>query len=172
MLKVIYTIFLGLILATFIGIGIATFYPAPKAPDYPTSLMKPAPVASPGQTLAPAEKQQQDQQTKAQTDFEAAQKDYQQKSELYGRNVSIIATIAAVLILIISLTFMRGILLIADGLLLGGVFTLLYGIGWGLAQSGDNRYRFLVVSVGLLVALILGYVRFVNPDKPKTTSHQ
>ena len=49
---------------------------------------------------------------------------------------------------------------ISNGLLLGGVLTMLYGTGWTLA-SGDSRARFWVMAVALLITLLLGYVRFV-----------
>ena len=52
---------------------------------------------------------------------------------------------------------------IADGLLIGGLFTLVYSIGWGFSAE-DNTYRFLVVTVGLLVALGLGYAKFIAPS--------
>ena len=50
---------------------------------------------------------------------------------------------------------------INNGLLLGGVFTMLYGTGWTLA-SGDSLLRFWVMLVALLITLGLGYVRFVR----------
>ena len=50
---------------------------------------------------------------------------------------------------------------INNGLLLGGVFTMLYGTGWTLA-SGDSQLRFWVMAFALLITLALGYVRFVR----------
>ena len=160
-LKVIYSLFLGLLLVTFIGVGIAAFYPAPKSPDYPTVLNKP--VAGPDYRESPEDQ-------KIREDYDATQKQYQKDLERYSRNVSSIAIGFAIIILILSLILAHSILLISDGLLLGGVFTLIYGIGWGFAAQ-DNIYRFVVVTIGLVIALFLGYWKFVKQaasPKPKT----
>ncbi len=73
-----------------------------------------------------------------------------------------IAVIAAVILVTTSLTLFKKILLIADGILLGGVLTLLYGTVRGF--SAENlKFLFLVVSVGLTVSLVLGYLKFIRP---------
>jgi len=59
---------------------------------------------------------------------------------------------------------MAKIKMIADGILLGGVFTTAYGIIRGF-MSDSSQFRFLVVTMGLLIALILGYVKFIRPSK-------
>ncbi len=88
-------------------------------------------------------------------------KTYFQASQLYNRNVSIISVTAAVIILVASLTLFKRILLIADGLLLGGVLTLIYSIIRGFGTE-DNMFRFIVVLIGLITALILGYIKFIR----------
>ena len=159
MLKNLYALFLGLILATFVGVGIATFYVAPKAPDYPTALNQPPPTV--------ADKQFDQQRTADQVKFDADQKAFQTVEAHYNRNVSGIVIAFAVLFLAISLIFEAKIAIIADGLLLGGIFTLLYGIIRGF-MSDQMTYRFVVISIGLVIALILGYVKFarVHPNHP------
>jgi hypothetical protein len=47
--------------------------------------------------------------------------------------------------------------------LLGGIFTLLYGIGRGMVTD-NNRYRFLVAAVGLAITLGLGYIKFTRRE--------
>ena len=37
-LKLFYTLFLGLLVALFVGLGIDAFYEGPQAPDYPSVL--------------------------------------------------------------------------------------------------------------------------------------
>jgi hypothetical protein len=49
----------------------------------------------------------------------------------------------------------------ADGLLLGGVFTLAYAVGRGF--MADDKFRFVAVSVSLVIALVTGYLKFVRP---------
>jgi hypothetical protein len=154
-LKYAYVIFIGVLLATFIGVGIAAFYKAPKSPDYPVSLKFPA--VAPGEREASISAQQRMDQER----FDQIQKDYQQKNQDYNKIVSIIALLAAVLILIISLTVLKTMTVIADGAILGGVLTLLYSIFRGF-EANDDVFRFIVVSVGLVVAVILGYLKFIK----------
>jgi hypothetical protein len=152
-LKLIYTLFLGFLVALFVGLGIDAFYPGPKAPDYPVILD----AAKPGceesmETKTVREK------------FSRETEGYNQKSKPYSRNVSIISLAFAIIILIASLTLLFKIKMIADGVLLGGVFTTVYSIIQGLI-SQDSRFRFLIVTIGLIIALVLGYVKFIRPKE-------
>ena len=152
-LKIIYTLFLGLLVALFVGLGIDAFYPGPKAPDYPVML----------DTV----KQgcQEDAQTQAtRLKFDQDMKDYNDQSKPYNRNVSIAALSFAILILVASLTLFSKIKMMADGILLGGVFTTIYSIIRGL-MSEDSRFRFAIVTCGLIIALALGYMKFIRPKE-------
>jgi hypothetical protein len=62
------------------------------------------------------------------------------------------------------LIFFKKIMVIADGVLLGGVLTLTYSIVRGF-NTNDDIYRFLVVGAGLAAAMILGYLKFVKNIK-------
>ncbi|HVA96333.1 MAG TPA: hypothetical protein VND99_01640 [Candidatus Acidoferrales bacterium] len=158
-LKVIYIFFIGILLATFVGVGIAAFYTGPKFPDQPALLKYCAPeIAQSASKYAEFKKDAQA------YDFKVQQ--YQLESQVYNRNVSIVSLIAAIIIVILSLTFFKKILVIADGLLLGGVVTLLYSIIRGF-QSEDNMFRFFVVTVGLVVSIWLGYIKFISKQKAK-----
>lgn len=162
LLKFVYTIFVGILLAIFVGVGIAAFYPEPKYPEPPFSMKYPRPVSAPDFKEATPSAQE----LKEQQEYDKKTMDHQKKIEEYNKNVSSISVAAAILMLVISLTLFKQILVIADGLLLGGVLTLLYSIIRGF-QSGDPMFRFLVVSVGLFVALILGYLKFVRQTLKK-----
>jgi hypothetical protein len=154
-LKLIYTLFLALLVALFVGLGIDAFYPGPKAPDYPAILD----TAKPGC--------EENMETKnIREKFSQDIDNYNQQSKPYSRNVSIISLVAAIIILIASLTLLSKIKMIADGILLGGVFTTAYGIIRGL-MSDNSQFRFLIVTVGLLIALILGYIKFIRPKEEK-----
>lgn len=143
MIRYIYTFFVGLFLAIFIGMGIAVFYTAPKAPESPMFY---------GKELSVDEQRQQQA-------FDAKQKAWDKEMQHYNRNASVIILSCAVVVLAISLLFAEKLGVIADGLLLGGIFTLLYGVGRGMATD-SNKYRFLVATIGLVVTLVLGYVKF------------
>lgn len=90
----------------------------------------------------------------------------QQNMKIYNRNVALIAIVASIITLFVSLTFFKQILLIADGLLLGGVFTLIYSIIKGIA-SDDDKFRFLMVSAGFIIAVVLGYLKLITKTESK-----
>ena len=56
-------------------------------------------------------------------------------------------------------------LVISNGLLLGGVFAMLYGVGW-IIVTDTSTSRFIVMTLALLITLALGYVRFVHRQAP------
>lgn len=159
-LEIIYTFFVGILVAVFVGVGIAAFYEEPKEPQYPAMLKVYSVPVAPG-TASTTSAQLEQVQTKYDKDYIV----FQEKMNVYNRNVSIIALIAAIILSAVSITFFKNLRVIADGLLLGGVITLLYSVV-RIFGSGDDKVRFLVVAVGLVVALALGYKKFiVNTQK-------
>lgn len=152
-IKLIYTLFLALLIALFVGLGIDTFYQGPKAPTYPIELETEKPGCEDTEQLKAVRK-----------DFSQAENNYQEKFKSYSRNVSIISLAASIIILILSLTLLAKIKMIADGVLLGGVFTTAYSV-IRVLMSEDSRFRFLIVTVGLIIALALGYIKFIRPKE-------
>lgn len=155
-LKFIYTLFIGILLALFVGFGIAAFYEEPRYPEPPVSLRYPAlsiqetkPATSSSLTIQEQIKQ------------EGLEKKYQKSIEDYNRIVSTIGIISAIIYLILSLLFVKNLQILSDSLLLGGVFTLLYSIGRGFG-SHDSKFQFITVAIGLVISLYLGYIKFVK----------
>ena len=155
MLKFIYTVFVGVLLATFIALGIDTLYPAPEYPTYSEMTYKPNATA--------VQQQEYERQQKA---YQKKSEQYQKDSKVYNRNVSMMALSTAVLILAIGLLFSKRLMVIADGAMIGGIFTLLYSVIRGF-QADDAQFRFVLVTVGLVIALVLGYLKFIRPDDGK-----
>ena len=155
-LKLVYTFFLGLLIAIFIGVGINTFYPGPKAPEFPVVL----------NTLS---KEPTTDELATQRAFDIKMEQHNKDMRPYNRNVSIIAFIAAVVLRAVSLVYENKIKVMADGVMLGGLFVLLYSLGRGFA-SENSKYVFIVVTVGLVTVLYLGYHRFVKAHEPKNTT--
>lgn len=151
--KLVYTLFLALLVALFVGLGIDAFYPGPQAPRYPIELDQ----------VKPGCEETIEQQT-LRKEFNQAQEKFMEESKPYSRNISIISLVAAIIILVLSLTLLAKIKMIADGILLGGVFTTMYGIIRGL-MSESSQFRFLVVTIGLIIAFVLGYIKFIRPKK-------
>jgi len=158
-LKAIYIVFIGILLATFIGVGIAAFHQGPKEPERPPLIEYCSPEAT-RDTLAYEDFKIE------QEKFDAEMNVFQEQAKIYNRNVSLISLTAAIIILILSLTLFNKIYLIADGLLLGSVLTLVYSIIRGFS-SQDEMFRFAVVTVSLVLALTLGYLKFIKPSKKK-----
>lgn len=156
-LKFIYTIFIGLLFATLVGVGIAAFYPQPKAPDYPSSLQYyPEKPGTEQEARRLAEQKRYDQSYKA----------FESRNKTYNRDVSIISLVIAVVALLVSLTLFNKLLMISDGILLGGLLTLLYSIIRGF-ETDDNIFRFVVVAVGFISAIVVGYIKFTKPALKK-----
>lgn len=155
-LKLVYTFFLGLLLAIFIGVGISTFYTAPEPPEYPAELTE-------------VYKEFDEEQLSRQTEYDESLRTFEEEQMApYNRNVSIITLTAAILLMVLSMVLEnKKMKVIADGVMLGGLFTLFYSLGRGFA-SQDSRYNFLTVSVGLAVVLYLGYRRFVQNHDTQT----
>lgn len=158
LLKHIYTVFLAVLIVTFVGVGISAFYKAPKYPEYPPELnFRTAPIDQSTNSAELMEKQ---------IKFEKESRNFQKVNENYSRNVSTIALVASLIILVLSITLVTKIDFMSDGILLGGVFTLVYSIIRGF-DAGDEKFRFIVVTVGLAVAMFLGYWRFVKTIQSK-----
>jgi hypothetical protein len=153
-LQVLYTIFLGILVAVFCGLGIDTFYPGPKTPEYPSVLQqeqyKTAPVTQTSEELT------------AQKDFDSAMRQFEKDRKPYTRNASMIAVVLAVVALALSLTVLIHWEVIANGVLLGGVFTLGYSLILGM-QSDDTKFRFFLVTAAVAIAFALGYMKFIKP---------
>lgn len=156
-LKLVYTFFLGVLLAIFIGVGIETFYPSPASPEYPVEVNVYG-------------KEMTDEQIQAQQDYDKANSEYEEALKPYNRNVSIIALVSAVLLLAVSLFVEKRLIkVVADGVMLGGFFMLLYSLIRGF-EAEDSKYVFIVATIGVVVAIYLGYHRFVEPHEKKAVT--
>lgn len=164
-LQMIFSFFLGLMVVAFVGVGVNTFYaePGSEPNDELQKLYDEQNKLDQGRdktsgSLSPADelryKQLSDKIGKEQ---EALQK----VRDVWARNTSIILIAFATLIMGISLIRSDQLKLISNGLLLGGLFTMIYGTGWSFAGN-DSKARFLVVTVALIATLVLGYVKFVR----------
>lgn len=159
-IRLVYTLFIGVLFAALVGFGIAAFYESPKEPEYPSVLKVTRPEERVSESVFNELKNKQEQ-------YDREVKDFREKTKLYNRNVALIAIAASIVTLLISLTLFKKILLIADGLLLGGVMTLIYSIIRGIA-SGDDKFRFIIVAIGFVITLILGYIKLAKTTKGET----
>lgn len=149
MIKVVYTVFVGILVATLVGVGIAAFYPGPERPEI-------EPV--PREIVVSEEEREIINEAEIKRDREEW-KAYEDRLKIYSRNVSIVAMVLAVVIIAIGVALAKEFY--ADGMALGGVLTLVYSIIQGF-QVDDNQFRFAVVLVSLVVTLVLGRFKLMR----------
>ncbi len=161
-LRTIFSFFLGLMVTAFVGVGVYTFHPAPTESDLRIQDLH-------HQEEAIRDSRHPDELTTA--DRERIQELDNERDELrdaaevvqraWGRSTSIILILLATLAMAVSLLRADQLPVISNGLLLGGVFTMVYGVGWIIATN-TSVARFIVMTVALVITLALGYVRFVR----------
>jgi hypothetical protein len=159
-LQTIFSFFLGLMVLAFIGVGVNTFYPSPSdtvQPQLQKLYDQQDVLNASGKTLTPAE---QAQAAELQKQVDALQAEQQVAQQSWGLNTSMILVLFATIVMGVSLVRSEQLRMLSNGLLLGGLFTMLYGMGWTVT-SGSSYLRFFVVLFALVVAIGLGYAKFV-----------
>ncbi|MFI7480995.1 hypothetical protein ACH9EU_01125 [Kocuria sp. M1R5S2] len=151
-MRTVYTIFLGVLLALFVGLGITTFHPGPEEPTPPPAVA----VAQEQREPTPEERQEW-------LAYEREREAWEDENMRYSRDVGIAALVASVVLLAVGMLVERRRPVLADGALLAGLFTLLHSVTRSLI-SRDTIASFTVVTVALVLVLLLGYRRFV--DRP------
>jgi hypothetical protein len=167
-LQTIFSLFLGLMLAAFIGVGVYTFHPPDKELDRQIQeLDRREQAIRSGRLdgeLPAADREEVERLVGSRTELYDAAQD---RREAWGRTTSIILIALATLVMAVSLVRADQLPVISNGLLLGGVFTMVYGVGW-IVSTDTSVSRFVVMSVALAITLGLGYARFVfrKPASP------
>src|SRR5579859_5480512 len=133
-LRVIFPLFVGVLLALLVGFGILA------VDQGPGELRG---VASTQDILA----------------FRASQ-------EAYDREVSLAASAAALVPLIVAAVLPRRAVVIANGLLLGALFTFIYGAARGMSSEATAA-SFAAAGIALLLSLAAGHVRFAGWTVPR-----
>jgi len=161
-LRFVFALFLGLMLTTFIGVGVATFRPSP-AEGYDQRMLALQRERGRLETAVPeaartAEDRRALQEVLAREG--AVQDEKTNAMRRWLQETSVILVVFATLVMAIAVWRAEGLPVIGNGLLLGGVFTMLYGAGMAVIAT-DTIVRFLVITGALAVTIILGYRRFV-----------
>ena len=162
-LQTIFSFFLGLMVLAFVGVGVNTFYPSPSDKQQTEEQaiqrqMDTVTVSANGRALDTTQQAEMDRLTARRNALQSAT-DVDMKG--WMRNTSIVLVIFATLVMSVSLVRSEQLRVLSNGLLLGGLFTMLYGTGW-VIFSGNSGARFAVITFALLVAIGLGYVKFVR----------
>jgi len=162
-LQTIFSFFLGLMVLAVVGVGVNTFYPQPtdtnqKAQEAISRKMETFNMKTSNRSLTATE---QAEMNKLQDQQNALADKTAEQMKGWTRNTSIILVLFATLVMGISLIRSEQLRVISNGLLLGGLFIMIYGVGW-VISSGNSTARFVVVLFALVVALGLGYIKFVR----------
>jgi hypothetical protein len=164
-LRTIFSFFLGLMLTAFAGVGVYTFYPPPD--EFNTQIRELNRREEMIRDSRPADQLTEEDRVQIREVNEeryALQDALREAQRPWGRTTSIILMVTATLAMAVSLIRADQLPVISNGLLLGGVFTMLYGVGWIIATD-VSKARFVVMTIALGITLILGYVRFVRIGK-------
>lgn len=163
-LQIIFSFFLGLMVLAFIGIGVNTFYPSPvdRNQDELQSLYRQQERLS-GKVVPSSETSEADRAEldRVQKQIDAITKRQDAQMKVWARNTSIVLILFATIVMGISLVRSEQLRVISNGLLLGGLFTMVYGSGW-VIFAGKSTARFVVILLAFMVTLALGYAKFVR----------
>lgn len=162
-LPTIFSFFLGLIVTAFVGVGVYTFHPSPdrhfgRQLEELERREQSVRGARPPEQLTAADQDRIQALTEERNALNDTMRDAR---EVWSRSTSIVLIVFATVAMVISLIRADRLPVISNGLLLGGIFTMLYGVGW-IVASDSSVTRFVVMTVALAITLALGYVRFVR----------
>lgn len=162
-LQTIFSFFLGLMVLAFVGVGVNTFYPSPTEQRQAEQQdlqqkMEALNVKSNGRSLDATQQAEVDRLNAEQG---ALQRIIEAEMKGWARITSIILVVFSTLVMSVSLIRSEQLRVISNGLLLGGLFTMIYGVGW-VIFSGNSVARFAVIAFALVVAIGLGYLKFVR----------
>lgn len=162
-LQTLFAIFLGLMVTAFVGVGVYTFYPGPfkEFEGRLESLNREREALEIAKSDAERTPEDRAAIQAVQDRINTAQDEMEMATGDWGRRTSIILVIFATLAMAISLIRANQLPVISNGLLLGGVFSMLYGVGWIIA-SDTSTMRFVIMTAALAITVGLGYVRFVR----------
>ena len=165
-LRTMYTLALGVLVAAFVGFGIEVIYPAPEFPERELfdGPGEPPPEMIVEETVPPQESEEKTKEPPPKDlppESKLGFQEYERELAEHNRLGSVIALGASVLILVAALIpFVGRLPVIGGGLMLGGVLTLLYGVILAI-QAQSPLLRFLAVTVGLIVLLVALYLKFL-----------
>jgi hypothetical protein len=168
-LGIIFAFFLGLMVTAFVGVGVYTFYPPQDLATEMEALNRRDVAVRDMRAPTELTEAERDELRTLNGQREALADATREAREGWGRVTSIVLITVATLVMGASLA--TGLPVLANGLLLGGLFTMVYGVGW-IVTTDTSVVRFVVMTVALGLTLGLGYVRFVRPPvAPAVVGH-
>lgn len=161
-LGIIFAVFLGLLLTTLLVLVAHTLYPQPaQVNEQIDALYEEEWAIQRGRPLAELTEEEQARLKEirdSREELAAAQRTaYRRWERVFGLALIVLATF----VMAVSLVRPGRLPVISSGLLLGGVFTMAYGVGWTVFTE-PSVGKVLTVAGALAVTLFVGYLRFVR----------
>lgn len=170
-LQFIFSLFLGLLLVVVIGVGVWTFYPQPFDENSPEQerieeLYKQQEQLGAKTGDKPMTSADQAKSRAIQDEIDEINDSMVDVRDDWTVITSIILLCFATVLMAVSLFLPEHLRVFSNGVLLGGLFTVVYGTGWSFA-GGDSKARFYVVLAALVLSVTIGYLRFIRGRKDK-----
>ena len=86
---------------------------------------------------------------------------YQATLGVWALNTSIILLVCATIIMAVSLVRAESLTVISNGLLLGGLFTMIYAVGISVGAE-RSVVRFVVIGFALAITIAIGWLKFIR----------
>ena len=86
----------------------------------------------------------------------------------YSTVISVLLMTAVVIMVSIGLYLGSSMEIIANGLLLGSFFTLIYSVVVSFSND-DKIIRFAVISAAVVIILVVGYIKFIRENGGEST---
>jgi hypothetical protein len=168
-LQALYALFLGGIITAFLVVGLNTFYPPPDVNEEQLAALEErelevldCPPEAVECDLTAAERAQL---RALEAEREALWEERDEAQRSWSRIAGVLLIGLATLLLALSLIRWDRAIVLSNGLLLGGLFTMVGGIGLTIA-GGEGIDRFLVLTMALGITVGLGYLRFARRAEP------
>lgn len=157
-IRVIYALAIGIFVVMTIAFGIVSFYEQPERPEYPRRTTVARPLTQPGVELSEAEKTQlaewQAAQEAAQEassmEYDAANEIYEDEMAIYSRNALALVTLIGLVFIVGGMTAARALDTLRIGLMVGGLGSLLWGLGYAASDAGS-----VTMFIAALLALVV-----------------
>jgi hypothetical protein len=168
-LQALYALFLGGIITAFLVVGLNTFYPPPDVNEEQLAALEAQErdlLACPPEAAEcdlTASERSELRELEAEREVLWDERDEAQRS--WSRLAGVLLIGLATLLLALSLIRWDRAIVLSNGLLLGGLFTMVGGIGLTIA-GGEGIDRFLVLTLALGITVGLGYLRFARREEP------
>ena len=113
-------------------------------------------------------KEKQPTNERLQTDYDKCWKEFQDAEKIYGRNVFLIANIAGIIVVIISI-FLFSMINISSGIAFSGIALIFYGFARGWQGTGDllKFVTALIVAIIFIILAVFVNKRYLKNKKEK-----